>query len=121
MLVYMALNSCLSSPVHHEGGESCELGSRLLAISTDVSTAKLLAAIKNVLEMLQRKAEILQQTEEMSRKLEASCVSQMPASFLEVLPIPEDLIPQAIGRQCSNILRASTVGGILSIKLDRSE
>ncbi|THD19625.1 Fragile X mental retardation protein 1 B [Fasciola hepatica] len=120
ILVCMAPDSLRpSSPIHRDDGETYELRARLLVISTDVSTVKRAAVIDNTfIEMLQQKVQILQQTEELSRKLEAS---RMPAPFVEFLRVPESLIPQAIGHQGSNIRKASAVEGIISIKLDRLE
>ncbi|TGZ70257.1 hypothetical protein CRM22_003304 [Opisthorchis felineus] len=109
------------TPVKGQDDETYELKARLLVISPDVSTVKRAAVIDNTfIDMLRQKVLILQQTEELSRKLEASRVSQIAAPFIEEVYVPEHLIPYAIGFQGSNIRRASNIEGVFSIKLNRS-
>ncbi|GAA49476.1 fragile X mental retardation syndrome-related protein 1 [Clonorchis sinensis] len=109
------------TPVKGQDDETYELKARLLVISPDVSTVKRAAVIDNTfIDMLRQKVLILQQTEELSRKLEASRVSQIAAPFIEEVYVPEHLIPYAIGFQGSNIRRASNIDGVFSIKLNRS-
>lgn len=109
------------TPIKSDDNGTYDLRARLLVISTDVSIIKRAAVIDNTfIHMLRQKVLILQQTEELSKKLEASRVSQAPAPFIQDVYVPENLIPYAIGFQGSNIRRASSIEGVLSIKLNRS-
>ncbi|VDQ00199.1 unnamed protein product [Trichobilharzia regenti] len=102
-----------TSPVTKGDNETYNLMSRLLVISTDLSTVNRASVIDNTfVDMLRQKVSILQQTEELSKKLVASRLNQ---EFL----IPLDLIHHAIGAQGFNIKRASAIDGVLSVKLDR--
>ncbi|XP_018649929.1 fragile X related 1, frx1 [Schistosoma mansoni] len=107
------------SPVIKGDSETYNLKSRLLVISTDVSTINRASVIDNTfVDMLRQKVSILQQTEELSKKLVASRLNQQ-SPFVEEFLIPLDLIHYAIGAQGSNIRRASAIEGVLSVKLDR--
>ncbi|KAH8860110.1 Fragile X mental retardation syndrome-related protein 1 [Schistosoma japonicum] len=107
------------SPVIKGDNETYNLKSRLLVISTDISTINRASVIDNTfVDMLRQKVSILQQTEELSKKLVASRLNQQ-SPFVEEFLIPLDLIHYAIGAQGSNIRRASAIEGILSVKLDR--
>ncbi|KAK4469356.1 hypothetical protein MN116_006916 [Schistosoma mekongi] len=107
------------SPVIKGDNETYNLKSRLLVISTDVSTINRASVIDNTfVDMLRQKVSILQQTEELSKKLVASRLNQQ-SPFVEEFLIPLDLIHYAIGAQGSNIRRASAIEGVLSVKLDR--
>lgn len=117
VLVCMA-PECLKPqmPVQGDVGETYDKKARLLVISTDVSTVNRAAVIDNTfIDMLRHKVQILQQNEELSRKLEASRITQ----FIEDVFVPESLIPHAIGFQGSNIRRASNLEDVMSIKLNR--
>ncbi|KAF7257608.1 hypothetical protein EG68_04505 [Paragonimus skrjabini miyazakii] len=108
-------------PITSDGNDTYELKARLLVISTDISTVKRAAVIDNTfIDMLRQKVSILQQTEELYLKLEASRISQAPAPFVEDVYVPENLIPYAIGFQGANIRRAHNIDGVLSIKLNRA-
>ncbi|CAH8513186.1 unnamed protein product [Heterobilharzia americana] len=107
------------SPVIKGDNETYNLMARLLVISTDVSTVNRASVIDNTfVDMLRQKVSILQQTEELSKKLVASRINQQ-SPIIEEFRIPTDLILYAIGAQGSNIKRASAIDGVLTVKLDR--
>nr|CAH8840196.1 unnamed protein product [Trichobilharzia regenti] len=108
-----------TSPVTKGDNETYNLMSRLLVISTDLSTVNRASVIDNTfVDMLRQKVSILQQTEELSKKLVASRLNQQ-SPYVEEFLIPLDLIHHAIGAQGFNIKRASAIDGVLSVKLDR--
>ncbi|CAL8085890.1 unnamed protein product [Calicophoron daubneyi] len=121
VLVCMAPESMRpSEPVKAEGSDTYEQRARLLVISTELSTVNRAAIIDNTfIDMLRQKVFILQQTEELSRKLEASLAKQVESPFVEEVSVPEHLIIEAIGFQGSNIRQANAIDGITSIRLNR--
>lgn len=93
---------------------------RLLVISTNIDTIHRASLIdKTFVEMLRQKVSILEQTEELSKKLEANRLNQS-TTFSESFFIPIQMIPHAIGAHESNIQTVRTMNGIEDVELDRN-
>lgn len=120
VLICMAPESMRpSSPPKSKSNDTYELKARLLIISTEQSTIKRAAVIDNTfIDMLRQKVMILQQTEELSRKIEANRLNQL-SLFVEKFSISPDLIYCAFGPRNCNISRANAIDGVQSVKFDR--
>ncbi|KAA3671167.1 fragile X mental retardation protein, partial [Paragonimus westermani] len=115
-------------PVTSNGNDTYELKARLLVISTDISTVKRAAVIDNTfIDMLRQKVLILQQTEELYLKLEASRISQTLEAVkqakalldyrTEVVPVPRTYVGPIVGSGQRHIQHIVDCVGLCGLKI----